>query len=73
MPTALGGVSPDFGPVTVLSAVLLIVLLVALVVLAERNARRQRGNGLKRGRSERNAMGRFITGLTRWGGGGGGI
>jgi hypothetical protein len=55
-----------------IGALLLLVLIVSLVILAERSLRRHRGSGLKRGRSERNAMSRFVVGLTRWGGGSGG-
>jgi hypothetical protein len=63
---------PTFAAGAVVSAVLLIVLVVALVVVAERSLKRHRGHGLKRDRSERNAMSRMVAGLARWGGGGGG-
>jgi hypothetical protein len=51
--------------------VLILAVLVPLVFRAERNTSRQRGSGLKRGKSERNAMSRIVVGLARWGGGGG--
>jgi hypothetical protein len=65
-------VDPGVTVVRVISAVLLLVLISSLVFLAERSLKRHRGDGLKRGRSERNAMSRIAVGLARWGGGGGG-
>ncbi len=56
----------------VIGAVFLLALVISLLFLAERSLRRHRGSGLKRGKDERNAMSRVITGLTRWPGSGGG-
>ena len=63
---------PEVTAMGMVAAVLFLVLLLGLVVLAERSLKRHRGYGLKRGRSERNAMSRVIVGLARWGGGSGG-
>jgi hypothetical protein len=75
MPIAIGGVGAGPLAVSVLGVIFAVLLVVAvcwLVFLAERSLKRHRGSGPKRERSERNAMSRFVTGLSRWGGGSGG-
>lgn len=53
------------------SGLLLLLVVVGGFVLAERTLPSRRGD-LQRDKSERNAMSRVVTGLTRWPGSGGG-